>query len=153
MNSDFKDLISLLNRSKVRYLVVGGYAVMFHDAPRFTRDLDVFVADDEENIRLLGQAMSEFGFPLPEEALLALSQPNRMISVGRAPSRIDILNHLTGLEFESVWPERSVGRFEDIEINFIGLKGLIAAKRATSRPQDLIDLARLEAIENGDPTD
>jgi hypothetical protein len=144
MNSDFKDLISCLNRFEVKYLVVGGYAVMVYAEPRYTKDIDVFLADDNENLARFRKALNEFGFPLTDEAALELSQPNRMISIGRPPSRIDFLNELAGVDFEEAWLDRESVNVDEVAVPFIGLDGLIAAKRAAGRPQDLIDLEALE---------
>ena len=41
MNSNFKDLLVLFNAYEIRYLVVGGVAVMYHSEPRFTKDIDI----------------------------------------------------------------------------------------------------------------
>jgi len=41
LHSDFADLCSLLNANGVEFPIVGGYAVAFHGAPRFTGDLDI----------------------------------------------------------------------------------------------------------------
>ena len=48
---DFRDLIGAFAAADVRYLLVGGYAVGFHGRPRFTKDLDLWVDDSEENLR------------------------------------------------------------------------------------------------------
>ncbi|MDD2598055.1 MAG: nucleotidyl transferase AbiEii/AbiGii toxin family protein [Kiritimatiellae bacterium] len=59
---DFKELLELLNKYNVKYLIVGGYALAFHGAPRFTGDIDVFVCPDEENEKRILKALSKFGF-------------------------------------------------------------------------------------------
>jgi len=146
MNSDFKDLLALLNRFAVRYLVVGGYAVMLYTEPRYTKDIDVFVGVSDEEVAGIGQAFAEFGFPMTEELLLELKMPNRMISIGRPPSRIDLLNDLTGVNFDLAWQHRNVVVIEGLEVPFISLDDLMDAKRACGRPQDLIDLKKLEAV-------
>ncbi len=43
LNKDFNEFIKLLNENKVKYLVVGGYAVAFHGHPRYTKDLDIWI--------------------------------------------------------------------------------------------------------------
>ena len=44
--SDFRDLLALFNAQEVKFIIVGGYALAFHRAPRFTGDLDIFVQPD-----------------------------------------------------------------------------------------------------------
>ena len=146
MNSDFKDLITCLNKFEVRYLIVGGYAVMVYAEPRYTKDIDVFLAADADNVARFRTAMQEFGFPLSDEAAVQMSQPNRMISIGHPPSRIDLLNDLSGVEFDGAWSARNVVEIEGLAVPFIGLESLIDAKRAAGRPQDLIDLGELEKV-------
>jgi hypothetical protein len=146
MNSDFKDLLALLNRFGVRYLVVGGYAVMLYTEPRYTKDIDVFVGPGDREISGIGQAFTEFGFPMTAELLDQLKMPNRMISIGRPPSRIDLLNELTGVDFERAWQHRNIVVVDDIEVPFISLYDLVDAKRACGRPQDLLDLKKLEPL-------
>lgn len=63
---DFKDLLNILEKHKVRYLVVGGYAVMKYTEPRFTKDLDLWISTDEENSKAVFAALKEFGAPLKD---------------------------------------------------------------------------------------
>ena len=59
---DFRELLALLNEHKVDYLIVGGYALAFHGAPRFTGDIDIFVRPELENAKRVLKALAEFGF-------------------------------------------------------------------------------------------
>ena len=61
---DFKELLNTLEKHSVRYLVVGGYAVMKYTEPRFTKDLDLWTSTDEENSKAVFSALKEFGAPL-----------------------------------------------------------------------------------------
>jgi hypothetical protein len=63
LNRHFQEFIALLESHGVEYLVVGGYAVAFHGFPRYTGDLDVFIAVSETNARKLLQVFADFGFP------------------------------------------------------------------------------------------
>jgi hypothetical protein len=125
---------------------VGGYAVMLYTEPRYTKDLDIVVGVSEPDLQAIGQAFSEFGFPMSDDLLQQLAVPNRMISIGRPPSRIDVLNDLTGVDFAAAWSRRNTVVVDDIEVPFISLADLIEAKRACGRPQDLTDLANLEKL-------
>jgi hypothetical protein len=66
LNKDFKEFIALLNKNKVRYLIVGGYAVAFHGHPRYTKDLDVWLWIDNTNAENIILTLHEFGFNMPE---------------------------------------------------------------------------------------
>jgi hypothetical protein len=144
MNSDFTDLLSLLNRFQVRYLVGGGYAVMLYTEPRYTKDLDIVIGVEDRDLIGFQKALTEFGFPFSARAREELKGRNRMISLGRAPVRIDIMNELTGLVFEECWQRRNTVNVDGLPVHFLSLEDLIATKRAVGRPQDLMDLAGLE---------
>ncbi len=146
MNSDFKDLLSLLNRFGARYLIVGGYAVMLYTEPRYTKDIGVFVGVSDSQVAAIGNAFAEFGFPMTEKLLEELKLPNRMISIGHPPSRIDLLNEITGIEFEDAWRRRNVVEIDGVQVPFISLEDLAIAKRSSGRPQDLIDLKNIEPL-------
>lgn len=66
VNSDFTDLLSLFNDNNVRYLVIGGYAVIQHAEPRFTKDLDLWISTDPSNARAVYQSLKDFGAPLTD---------------------------------------------------------------------------------------
>ena len=61
MNSDFKDLLVLFDREEVRYLVIGGYAVIHYSQPRYTKDLDVWVEPTPENADKLMRVFARLG--------------------------------------------------------------------------------------------
>jgi hypothetical protein len=63
MNSDFEDLLKTFNESGVRYLVIGGYAVMLYSEPRYTKDLDIWVEASDENATKVFD-LAAFGAPL-----------------------------------------------------------------------------------------
>ena len=63
-NPDFKDLFSELYAAHAEFLVVGAHAVMFYTAPRYTKDLDVWVEPSVENAPKVMRALIEFGAPL-----------------------------------------------------------------------------------------
>ena len=119
---------------------------MLYTEPRYTKDIDVFVGSSEMEILGIGRAFTEFGFPMTQDLLQQLKLPNRMISIGRPPSRIDLMNELTGIDFEQAWQHRNVIAVDEVEVPFISLNDLVDAKRACGRPQDLLDLKKLEAL-------
>ena len=142
-NSLFKDLLNALNRCEVKYLVVGGYAVMLYTEPRFTKDLDIWVEATPENAARVYRALAGFGAPLvniqPEE----FAKPDLLYQLGVAPSRIDILTSISGVVFADAWPRRKEADFDGITATFIAVEDLLINKRATGRAVDLLDCERL----------
>lgn len=143
MNSDFKELISLLEHHGVKYVIVGAYAVMIYTEPRFTRDLDVFVSSSKENLESFRTAFAEFGFVLTDEQIEEFSKFDRMLTVGRPPIQIDVFNHIKGLDFDEVHTNCNRVDAGGTTANFLSLEDLVHSKESAGRPQDLADIKGL----------
>jgi hypothetical protein len=119
--------------------VVGGYAVAFHGRPRFTKAIDVFIEPSSENAERLLLALADFGFGSLGLTINDFSSPGKIVQLGVAPNRIDLLTAIDGVAFSDAWPNRVPGRFGTALVDYIGMADLIRNKRASARPQDLLD--------------
>ncbi len=144
VNPDFSDLFASFNALGVEYLVVGAHAVAFHAEPRFTKDLDVWVAATPHNAILVINALRAFGAPLADVSDAEFATPGITLQIGVAPNRIDIATELDGMTFASAWPNRVESTYGSHRIWVIGRADLIANKRAVGRPQDQLDLGLLD---------
>ena len=142
-SSDFEDLLRCLNARGVRAVVVGGHALAFHGRPRFTKDLDVFVEPTPANAGRLMEALSDFGFGDLGLTSEDFDHPGKIVQLGVAPNRIDLLTVLDGLTFEEAWDTRVSGRFGAESVFYVGREAFIKNKRASGRPQDLADIDAL----------
>jgi hypothetical protein len=140
MNSDFKDLLRIFAEEKVRFLVVGGYAVIHYAQPRYTKDLDLWVEPSAENARLLMRAFLRFGLPLIGLSESDFALPGTQFSVGVPPCEIDFLTSIPGLEFPACWDLRVLSDQEGLTVPYLAKADLIIAKQTAGRPQDLADL-------------
>ena len=140
---DFRDLLALFNAHSVDYVIVGGYALALHGAPRFTADLDILVKPDHHNARRVMKALEEFGFGSVDLTAEDFQGPDKVVQLGVAPVRIDILTSLTGVTWEEVSSGKAEGRYGDIPVVFIGREQLVLNKRAMGRKRDLADLEAL----------
>lgn len=140
---DFKELLSILEKHKVRYLVVGGYAVMKYTEPRFTKDLDLWVSTDKENAKAVYTALKEFGAPLKGLAPDDFSQEGYFYQMGNPPFRLDVMMSIPGVTFDTAWKNREEVQFGGLSVLFISKADLIRAKEAGGRPQDLMDAEEL----------
>lgn len=147
---EFKELLSIFNENKVRYLVVGGYAVMRYAEPRFTKDLDLWIATDRENARRVWKALKEFGAPLENVVLDDFTDESIYYQMGVPPYRVDIMMSLPGVEFESAWKRRGEIRIEEIIAPIISAEDLLQNKKASGRLQDQLDVENLERAMNRD---
>ena len=144
LSPDFKDFFASLNKARVRYLVVGGYAVALHGHPRYTKDINTWVGLDEENARRLVQAIEDFGFGSLGLAADDFLVPDRIVQLGYPPSRIDLLTTLPGVAFEACFPSAVEVTIDGLTVTFIDLENLRTNKRASGRHQDLADLDNLQ---------
>jgi len=146
INLDFRDLFAALNAAGARYLLVGGYAVAFHAEPRFTKDLDVWVEPVSTNASRVHAGLQAFGAPLQDLTAGDLERPGLVLQIGVPPNRIDIVTAIDGVQFAEAWSGHVETTYGDQVVPIIGLADLIRNKRATGRPQDLLDLEILERV-------
>jgi hypothetical protein len=144
-------MLSALSDEHAEFLVVGAYAVAAHGIPRATADLDVWVRQSEENARRVWRALRRFGAPVGDLREEDLSADALVVQIGVAPRRIDVLTSIAGVAFDEAWANRTEVVIEGLRVPVISRSDLIRNKKAVGRPQDLADVARLEA--EGDTQD
>ncbi|MFH1092094.1 MAG: hypothetical protein V1742_11055 [Pseudomonadota bacterium] len=143
LQPDFKELLSWLNEHQVEYLIVGGYALAFHGAPRFTGDLDILINPDPKNAGRVMAALEAFGFRSAGLSAADFQAPGNVIQLGFPPVRIDIMTSITGVPWPEAFSGRAAGLYGDVPVFFIGRSQLMANKRALGRKRDLADLEAL----------
>jgi hypothetical protein len=155
LNEDFRDILRALLETQAQFLVVGAYAVAAHGNPRATGDLDIWVAARPDNAERVWRALVAFGAPVESLGVRAddFASEGMVIQIGLAPRRIDFLTSLTGVTFREAWEERVEHEIDGLRIPFLGRATLLKNKRALGRPQDLADVAALEAMKSGSGPD
>ena len=144
LNQDFREFIQSLNDNGVRYLVIGGYAVALHGHPRYTKDLDVWIALSPENAAKIVKALEQFGFGSLQLKANDFLAPGQIVQLGQPPNRIDIITSATGVDFDTCYASRVQVVVDDVTVNFIDLENLKKNKKAAGRLQDLADLENLQ---------
>lgn len=147
--TDFSDFIRLLNRHRVRYVVVGGYAVAFHGYARYTGDIDFFVENSLQNAQALQKVFQDFGFKNPPPEVSLFQDEKRIVRIGFPPMRVEVTNYIDGVTFPECHENRIIARIGGVRVPFIDLDRLKKNKLAAGRPKDLDDLRQLF----GDTTD
>jgi hypothetical protein len=147
MTSDFKELLSLFNDASVRYLVVGGHAVMLYTEPRYTKDLDLWVEASLDNAARVFHALAAFGAPLAGMTPADFAEEGSFYQLGRPPARVDILMSIDGVPFDEAWANRKESMLDGQKAWYIGRSDLIRNKRASGRHIDLHDAQLLEGNE------
>ncbi len=135
-----------LNRFNVRYVVVGSEAVAFHGAPRYSADFDTFVLATRANLLRVVAALEIFGLAELARAIdpEVWAKTGATLRVGEAPTQVDVMLQLSGVDFPQVDGRAVEGRYGVVPVRFIGLDDLLVNKRAAGRPKDLADVRALE---------
>ena len=154
MHQDFKELLSAFNAGKVRYLIVGGYAVSYHAQPRATKDLDILIGADAENSEAVYAALAKFGAPIEGLSAKDFAEPDNFFRMGAPPVMVDIMPKISGVEFEEAWSRRVDVQIEDdLSVPFISRQDLLIAKLSAGRAQDLIDVDALRESSQSQESD
>ena len=146
LNQDYKEMLQCLLEEKVRFLLVGAYALAVYGYPRATKDIDFFVRATPENASSLMRALIRFGAPVSDVSESDFSSEGIVFQIGNSPRRIDILTRISGVEFERAYANKEVISVEGLQLPVISLEDLIANKRASGRMQDLADVEKLESV-------
>jgi predicted nucleotidyltransferase len=136
-----------LNRASVRYVLIGGIALIRHGVIRATRDVDGIIAPDPENLERLRVLVAEWGAtrpdgsPIPDDALV----PGRTIHLATPHGELDLLTELLPpLSFAELSSRAETCRVDGVEAPICSLADLVALKRIAGRERDLLDLQDLE---------
>jgi len=139
---DFEDFLELLERHDVRYLIIGGLAFIYHAKPRFTKDIDVWVAPEPDNLARANAALADFGSPY----LLNLSDADEILQLGVAPNRIDLLREAAPLAFEDAWRRRVESAYGRARARWIAIEDLLAIKERIDHPRHQEDARVLRLV-------
>jgi hypothetical protein len=155
---DIGELIAILARHGVDYVVIGGVAVQVHGHRRTTMDLDLTPDPDPENLVRLGAALAELEARPVETAFegaeISAADPERLAVAAIVPplltrhGQIHILKEPKGARgFDEMRERALVVDLDGYEVAIVSLDDLIRMKRAAGRPADLDDIAVLTEVE------
>ena len=150
--SDFEEMLSALFAESVEFLLVGGYAVILHTEPRYTKDLDIWVRPTPANAKRVMKALKRFGAPTFRVRVGELAKPGLILQLGVEPIRIDLITEIEGVDFVKAWTRRALLPIGGMQVPVLSVEDLIRNKRSVARPMDLVDVSHLEAVarERGD---
>lgn len=140
VEKDYEDILRLFNKNKVRYCIIGAYAVAFYAKPRYTKDMDILIEPDIENGERIISALNEFGFKSSELSAKDFAKKGRIIQLGYEPVRVDIITSIPRINFKEIWRNKKISKYGNEKVFFIGQKDLIKIKKISGREQDKVDL-------------
>ena len=141
---DIKDLILLLQKHKVKFVLIGGHAVMCYAHPRYTKDIDFLVSIDKQSAEGCIEALVEFGIPSKKLNRKLFFEEGNFFKVGQEPWRVDLITSVAGLAFSDIYQRSVIMFLSGLEINVISKEDLITLKTLAARPQDLLDVEALK---------
>lgn len=153
LNEDYRDMLHALSDEKVRFLLVGAYAMAAHGYPRATMDIDVRILPSPQNADSVLRALLRFGAPLHNLTKEDLQKDGTIFQIGIAPRRIDIITEASGLQFEETYRRSLSVNIEGIQVHIPSIEDLIRNKRASGRTKDLADAEALESLKNSEQND
>lgn len=143
LDPNYFDILKCFHSHGVRYLLLGGYAVIHHGYDRTTNDFDLWIAVDPENAQRVSAALVDFGFSPEHVPASGFARAGTMFRMGPPGTRIEILTQPSGIDFETCWAARIETEIQGLPLNVISLQHLRQNKQASGRPKDLADLAEL----------
>jgi nucleotidyltransferase AbiEii toxin of type IV toxin-antitoxin system len=144
LNKDFKDMLQCLLEENVEFLLIGAYALAAYGYPRATKDLDLWIHASKNNAGRIRKALTNFGAPVDRISEQDFVKEGTVLQIGVAPVRIDITTKIDGVNFEEAYPNRVEIAVEGLNVPVISRQDLIRNKKASARPQDLVDIQLLE---------
>lgn len=146
LTKDYRDMVECLQREGVEFMLVGGYAVALHGWPRMTFDIDFWIMANPRNAAAVMRALKAFGAPLMDLKEEDFHKPGMVFQIGTEPQRIDILSAISGVAYEDAASRAVRMEVDGLSLKVIALDDLIANKRASGRPKDIVDAMTLEKM-------
>jgi hypothetical protein len=148
LNEDYKEILQILLSNKVKFLVVGAYAMGAYGYPRATGDFDIWVEASFENSKKIYKSLSEFGAPLTDVTEKAFTEKGIVFQIGVAPRRIDMITHIDGVTFAEAYKTKKLIEIESLRVPFLSKENLIKNKESTGREKDRLDVEYLKNNKN-----
>lgn len=141
---DFRDCIRAMHLHGVEFVLVGAHALGVHGIVRATGDIDLLYRQTPSNVASLCAALRDFGAPPALIDPVFMQSRDAIVQIGLPPLRIDLLAAISGVPFDEAWSGALRVRYATHELRVLGIRELLANKRASGRPKDLDDVRRLE---------
>jgi hypothetical protein len=146
LNEDYKDILQIFSKNRVRFLVVGAYAMAVYGYPRATGDFDIWVEASVENSERIYKSLLDFGAYVKDIDEKTFAEKEIIFQIGVIPRRIDIITHIDGVDFTAAYKTKQIILLENLEIPFLSKENLIKNKESTGRLKDKADADSLKNI-------
>ena len=143
-----KKILKELTENKVEFILIGGYAVVYHGYVRTTGDLDIWIKPDNNNKLKLIATLKQHGIINEDlEKIKALNFTTVIaFHVGVEPTKIDFISKISNIDFDSASKNAAYFPMQNFQIPILNLNDLILSKISTNRPKDKADIDELQKI-------
>ncbi len=145
---EHRQFLRLLLVHDVKFILIGGYAVIYHGYERLTGDMDIWLEPDNDNRKRLLTALAAFG--IEDEDVKRVAETNftepQVFFIGKVPRRIDFLTRITGVDFNEAIEKVNFFFMQEYKIPVIHYHHLLASKKNTGRLKDEADIEELQRI-------
>ncbi|MFH1798590.1 MAG: hypothetical protein ABH844_04540 [Candidatus Omnitrophota bacterium] len=148
LNEDYKEILQILLNNKVKFLIVGAYAMGAQGYPRATGDFDIWVEPTPKNSKKVYNSLAEFGAPLEQINTGTFTKKRIIFQIGVIPRRVDILTFIDGVKFNKAHKDKENIEIEGLTIPFLSRENIIKNKKATGREKDKLDVKYLKNNKN-----
>jgi len=149
MEPSFEKLLALLAEARIRFVVIGGMAVILHGYVRLTEDVDLLVDDDPENLRLLLGTLANFGEgfarELSPEDFTDAEGAIRIVEESEL-CQIDLFTRISGRRYADVITDAEHFDLGNHRISYASKTSLIRWKERSVREKDKIDAMALRQL-------
>jgi len=146
---EHKKFLLLLVKYKVDFILIGGYAVIYHGYERTTSDMDLWLKPDNDNRDKFIYALTDHGVieeHLEKIKTLDFTRP-QALHIGEKPNQMEFLTFTRGLDFKEAYVKKEILKIEEKQIPVLNFEHLIVTKMLLGRPQDKADVDKLKKIQ------
>jgi hypothetical protein len=115
MLNDYREMLSALRGAGVEFLVIGAHAVAAHGIVRASLDFDIWLRPNSDNAKRVWHALKAFGAPLHQVSPEDFATPGTIFQIGVAPHCIHLTTSISGVEFDTAWPNRMEANVPELE--------------------------------------
>jgi len=142
-------VLDALLRHQVRFLLIGGYAVIAYGYTRTTGDLDLWIDPSDQNKAALINTFRYLNFDESELEIINEMDFNEatVFSMGTVPQKIDFLTKVSHVNFDEAYTKVVLMEFDDLQLPFVHYNDLVLMKMTTGRLKDQADIEELQKIQ------
>ncbi|HYD20437.1 MAG TPA: nucleotidyltransferase [Flavipsychrobacter sp.] len=141
------EILELLIKAEVDFMLIGGYAVIYHGYRRTTGDMDLWLKPTNENKMKFADAVSTLFDTETLDQLRSLNfEETHVFTAGEEPYKVDFLTRVSGIEYQQAEKNKVIGDIDGLKVAVVHLNDLVITKMSSDRLKDKLDIQELQKI-------